>query len=186
MDEDSVFLTEYFIDGDLIDELFEEGTDIKEQDIDSDILKILRDNKIEYKVKLEEKWDDEFIIHKYSLVAKVYVNKIDYEKAMELLSSDQTIIDNVDELINAIDIKLDENGDYIEDDDEYDDEDKDDEDESNYDSANDDETENINHERNTGDSDDAIIERSNHIPGILSGVLLLALLAFTICYLFFL
>ncbi len=176
MNDDLVFLIDYAIDNDLINELFEEGSEIKEQDIETDILKVLRDNKIEYKIKLEEKWGNERIIHKYNLVAEVYVNKIDYEKAMRLLTSDQTITDDIDELINAEDIIPDENGDYVEGDGDI-------EDNSNHDSSNDDKMENMNHKKNTSDSEDAIIDRPNHIPGILSGILLFVFFALIIYYL---
>lgn len=172
MNEDLVFLTDYAIYNDLIEELLEEGTEIKEQDIDTDLLRVLRDNKIEYKIKLEEKWDDDLIIHKFHLVAEVYVNKIDYEKAVELLDSNQTIIDDVDELLNAEDI-VDDESIYI-----------DDENKTETEAKFEEKIEIKPVLQDNDNSDDTIRENQNHISLILSAILLLVLFSIAIYYLF--
>lgn len=95
MDEDLVEVAEYTVDRNIINQCANEGRELTKKDVETVLQQILKDNGIECKTKLEEKWNEkitgEYVEPKYNLVAEIYVYKKDYDMARKLLEESKYI-----------------------------------------------------------------------------------------------
>lgn len=89
MEEELVKITEYPIDRSIINKCLEEERNLKKEDLEGEFLQILKENRIDYKIKINEKWTkvSRIASSKYQLMAEIFVYKKDYENARNLLNN---------------------------------------------------------------------------------------------------
>lgn len=85
MEEELVKIYSYKLDREIIDKSIEEKRQIKGKDVEIPIHKILKDNNIKYKNKLNEVWSGIYKFPKYNLEVEIYVDRKDGEKAQKLI-----------------------------------------------------------------------------------------------------
>ena len=99
MEEGLVEVASYMLNRSIINDFMEAEKPISAKDIENDIQKILRDNNIECKTKIEENWEGSFKEPRFELYAKVYVQNKDYEIAKKIVdeyisNNEQKIAEN--------------------------------------------------------------------------------------------
>lgn len=87
MNENLVKIAEYIVDREIINKCNDEERELRKEDVEGIVQEILRGNGIECKTKISEKWTpaDKYGQSKYQIIAEVYINKCNYEKAKKLI-----------------------------------------------------------------------------------------------------
>ena len=86
MEQELVKIYEYELDRDIVKKCIEEDRKIRNEDIKVEIHKVLEQNGILYKNRINEKWEGNYKTPIFKLMIEGYINKIDYDRYMATIN----------------------------------------------------------------------------------------------------